>query len=93
MKIFPENAIWSNPLGWATKVVGSNARYRYFQIATILLGISSTASFCISVSKVPSTGHYAFRGAFFIFLCSCLLPLCHLKAMRALYLKCMEKDS
>jgi hypothetical protein len=90
MKIL-ENAIWNNPIGWATKAVGTKARYRYFQFITIILGIFATTAFCISASKTPATGHSAYREAYFIFFCSGLLPLCYLKAMRALYLKGMDK--
>lgn len=82
--------IVSSPIGWATKVVGTQIRYVYFQFLTLVIGLLCSRSYYTDAILVHSIDSVR-RITFFIFFCSCLLPLCYLRAMRSLYIAISQK--
>lgn len=85
MKRLYTNNIFTNPEGWAGKVVGALWRYRFAQGITIFGGVAQFLIF-VFASKRRGCGDYL-GVAVLISVFTIAFPLIYLRALRYLYMK------
>lgn len=77
-----KNNIFSDPKGWAVKVVGSSLRYRFVQSFTLVL----RAMLAVMLYLIWGETHLPLAGYFgalvFLVIAVVELPLCYLRALR-----------
>ena len=93
-KIF-QNNIFTNPIGWGKSAVGKAWSYRLLQGCTVFFGVILFLIFKIFSSDfdflaLPSWLIYINVVAL-IFFPFVLVPLCYLRALRAMYLQFPEQ--
>jgi hypothetical protein len=77
-----KNDIFSNPEGWAQKVVGSSLRYRCMQILSLVQG-GCLAEILFLLCKEAHLPLVVFVSALvFVVIAAVQLPLCYLRALR-----------
>jgi hypothetical protein len=91
MKALLRNNIFTNPGGWAQKVVGTPWSYRFTQAATIFFSIALFVLFMLVSRPLPWTKHLGV--GFSIAVVTLVFPLCYLRALRCLYLRNRRKES
>jgi hypothetical protein len=75
-----KNNVFTNPQGWAQKIVGATWRYRWMQLFTVILGLMLEMMITLVSKKTPwadCTGMLVF-----VFIAAIALPLCYLRALR-----------
>ena len=89
MKNIFRNNIITNPIGWAIKIVGTNFRYRYIQVVTVIFPI--LVLFVAFIVPRHSFWEYGLTVGIVFFFIATALPLMYLRALRHLYLDMNEK--
>jgi hypothetical protein len=83
MRKFFQNNIFTNPVGWANVIIGTNLRYRFMQVWTIFMGVLFFILLIITSNR-RGVLFYAQIALFVIIVIE--MPLSYLKAMRYMYL-------
>ena len=79
MKPLFKNNIFTNPGGWAQKVIDTPFRYRFMQASTVCLGIMLGIMIALISEKTPSADYIGVSG--FLNIIVVMLPLCYLRAL------------
>jgi len=77
-----KSIIFSDPKGWAAKIVGSSFRYRLMQAFTLLLGVLLAVMIYVIFRETRFPLGCYFGVLVFIVIAVVELPLCYLRALR-----------
>jgi len=86
-----ENNVFTNPQGWAQKIVGATWRYRWMQLFTVIVGFMLGVMIAL-VSKRTSGVDCTVMLAF-VFIAAIALPLCYLRALRYFVLESQSQPT
>jgi TRAP-type C4-dicarboxylate transport system permease small subunit len=74
--------IFSDPIGWANRAVGTKKKYRFMQISTVLFGILVFVMMSLMKKQNIPIDYFPFHVLLFVLIV--VFPLIYLKAIRAL---------
>lgn len=81
-----KNNVFTDPIGWATKAVGTSFRYRVMQLATVLFGLILAIMFYLVFREARLPIERSFGFLIILVVAAIQFPLFYLRALRFLVL-------